>query len=63
MRSSPEGKAMSAGASILLSDLQELSVLCYELHRPGMEPIQIYLVGHGETLQARRPLATFSKPT
>lgn len=41
-----------AGASVLLSNIQELSLLRHKFHSARLEPLHLHLVGHGEILQA-----------
>jgi hypothetical protein len=41
-----------AGAPLLLSNVQELSLLRHQFYCARLEPLQIHLVGHGEVLRA-----------
>lgn len=41
-----------AGAPVLLSNIQELSLLRHQFHCARLESLHLYLVGHGEVLQA-----------
>ena len=63
-KANPDGRALTwAGASVCISDLQELRLFPDKLHRAGVELAgQVYLVGDGEHLSQSRAAPAWLLP-